>query len=56
VTASFREPGAPAPDPEETPADAPKGPEGEAVRERRASRDADLRVSGSAKLRLTVVR
>jgi hypothetical protein len=54
VRASFVEPGGDPPDPEDPSADVPKGPEGIAVRPRRAYRDADLRISGSAKLRVTV--
>jgi hypothetical protein len=54
VRASFVEPGADPPDPEDPSADVPKGPEGVAVRPRRVYRDADLRISGSAKLRVTV--
>ena len=54
VRASFVEPGADPPDPEDPSGDAPKGPEGAAVRPRRVYRDAELRISGSAKLRVTV--
>jgi hypothetical protein len=54
VRASFVEPGGDPPDPEDPSADVPKGPEGAAVRPRRVYRDADLRISGSAKLRVTV--
>jgi hypothetical protein len=54
VRASFVEPGADPPDPEDPSADVPKGPEGAAARPRRVYRDADLRISGSAKLRVTV--
>jgi hypothetical protein len=51
VRASFVEPGGDPPDPS---ADVPNGPEGVAVRPRRVYRDADLRISGNAKLRVTV--
>ena len=54
VRASFVEPGADPPDPEDPSAEAPKGPEGAAVRPRRVYRDAELRISGTAKLRVNV--